>query len=470
MPIVDNTLYRTRDEIVADMAAALVDAIPDAYTGEDGVLMIVFQVEGGQLENLYLAHQLLLEDMFIQTASYDALLLHGAQFGLQPDVGVQATRTLLFSGAGGTYIPVGSEVGYDPGGGLDVIYFLTTTDGTIPDPGIPAAPSVAINAAAGNLNGTYEYAVSFVTAAGETVMGAVSAPVSPVNQQVNLTGIPIGGPGTTARNIYRDRNGIGNWRIVGTLANNTGTTFTDNVTNAAHDAAAPAPTVDTAHSVSVSAQAEDTGTAGNVTAGVITQLTDAPTDLVGVTNTTAFTGGTEPEDTEDFRQRLLSFAQNPYTGSAADLVTWAEAVDGVETATVFPNSPGPGQVTVRITGPNGTVPNSTVVTNVQNALAAQDLANVTITVTTFTAVATNVTVQVVLDSTFALADVSQSVTDAIANYINSRDVGGTVYVSGIVAAITGLPGILDVIVTTPTTNQTTAATSKRVPGTITVTT
>ena len=470
MPIADTTLYRQQQEIVADMLGQLLAAIPDAYTGDDGVLSIIFQIEAGQLENLYLAHQLLLEDMFIQTASYDALLLHGAQFGLQPNIGTQSTGTLTFEGAGGTYIPVGSEVGYDPGGGLDVIYFLTTTDGTISNPGEPSAPVAAVNTTAGNLNGTYEYMVTFVTAGGETLPSPVSNAVNPINQQVDLTGIPIGGTGTTKRRIYRDRNGIGNWRMVAEIANNTATTYTDNMTNAAHDTAAVAPVEDTAHKVTVNGQAEDTGTSGNVGIGVITELSNAPTNVIWVSNPTAFTGGTEPEDTEDFRQRLLSFAQNPYTGSAYDIQTWAEEVDGVDSATVFPNTPTAGTVTVRIAGPGGTVPDPATVTAVQDALSAKDLANATIVVSTFTAVATNVTAQVTLDSSYVLSDVMQSVTDVIANYINGLPAGGTLYISGLVAAITGLPGIVDVAITTPTTNQTTASTSKRVPGTITVTT
>lgn len=469
MPIVDTSVYRTRDEIVADMLGQLISAVPDAYTGEDGVLTMVFTIEAGQLENLYLAHQLLLEDMFIQTASYEALLLHGAQYGLQPDVGSQATGTLRFEGAGGTYIPVDSEVGYDPGAGLDVIYFLTTTDGTIPNPGSPSALTAAINATAGNLTGTYEYLVTFVTAGGETLPSPVSNAITPAAQQANLTAIPIGGAGTLSRNIYRQKNGSGNWRLIHVVADNTTTTYTDNVTDAAHDAGSLLPTDDTAHRVIVSGQAEDPGTAGNVAVGAITELTNAPTDLIGVSNTTAFVGGSEPEDTEDFRAKLLAFVQNPFTGSQSDLVTWATGVTGVESATVFPNVPGPGQVTVRISGPNGTVPDSTTIAAAQAAIAAQDLANITVIVTTFTAVPTNVSVTVTLDPAFTLSDVIQSITDAIANYINGLSVGGTVYVAGLSAAIVGLPGILDVVVTTPATNQTTAADSKRTPGTITVT-
>lgn len=468
MPIVENSMYRPQTDIVAEMIAQLLGVIPDAYTGDDGVTTIIFQIEAGQLENLYLAHQLLLEDMFIQTASYQALILHGDQFGLSPDIGDPSSGTLQFTGTGGVYIPVGSEVGYDPGDGLDVIYFLTTTDGTIPNPGNPPAPALVINATAGNLNGTYEYVVTYVTAAGESLPSPPSNPVSPVNQQINVLSIPTGGIGTTQRKLYRDKNGAQTYKLIGTITNNTVTTFTDNVTDAVAATGALAPTVDTAHAVIVSGQAEEPGTNGNVPTGVIGELTNAPTGLVDVTNTTPFAGGTEPEDTEDFRQRLLSYVQNPATGSVNDLQGWAEAVDGVDTATAFPNVPAAGSVTVRIAGPNGTVPGSDVIAAVQTALVAQDLANITIIVATFTAVPTNVSVTTTLAPGYVLTDVSQSVTDAITNYINGLDVGATLYVSGIVDAIFGLSGILDVVVTTPTSNQTTVATSKRTPGTITV--
>lgn len=468
MPILDESMYRQRFEVVAQMIAQLLAGIPDAYTGDDGIISIVFNVEAGQLENLYLANQILLEDMFIPTASYNALLLHGEQYGLDPLPGLQSAGTLEFSGPGGTYIPIGSEVGYDPGDGLDVIYFLTTTDGTIPDPGAPSAPTAAVNATAGNLTGTYEWAVSFVTATGETLTGPISNPISPSAQQANLTAIPIGGPGTTARKIYRDRNGLGNWRLVATISDNVTTTFTDNVTNAVHDANPAAPTVDTAHQVIVNGQAEDTGSDGNVGVGTITELTNAPTNLIGVINPTAFTGGTAPENTESYRERLLAFIQNPATGSANDLEMWALGVNGVETATAFPNTPSAGSVTVRITGPAGSIPGADVIAAVQDVLNAQDLANITIIVATFTAVPTNVTVVTTLDPAFTLSDVSTAVVSAITNYINGLDVGGTLYVTGIIAAVLDVPGVIDVSVTTPATNQTTASTSKRTAGTISV--
>jgi uncharacterized phage protein gp47/JayE len=469
MPITDTSMYRERAEIFAEMVANLLAAIPDAYTGDDGVAAILMQIQAGQLENLYLANQLLLEDMFIQTASYQALLYHGEQYGLSPEIGAQSTGTLTFEGAGGTYVPIASEVGYDPGGGLDVIYFQTTTDGTIPNPGTPTAPVAAVSATAGVLSGTYEYCVTFVTAAGETLPSAISNPVSPVSKQVNLTAVPLGGVGTTARNIYRDKNGDQNFRLVGTIANNTATIFTDNMSDATHDTAVQDPTVDLAHRVTVNGQSEDPGSDTNVSIGVITELTNSPTGLIDVINPTAFTGGTEPEDTEAFRSRLLAYVQNPHSGSPNDLEMWAEQVDGVESATAFPNTPAPGSVTVRITGPGGTVPPAQTVTDVQTALAAQDLANITIIVSTFTSVSTDVTVDVTTDPAYTLGDVTPAVQVAISSYINNLEVGATMYLSGIIDAVVGQPGVIDIVVTTPTTNQTTAATSKRVAGTITVT-
>lgn len=469
MAIPDDAMLRTRDDILAEMISTLSGAISNVYLGEDGVISIVFSIEAGQLEALYYANQLLLEDSFITTASLAALLRYGDQYGISTSDGTFSEGTLLFQGAGGTYIPIGTEVGYDPGDGLDVIYFETSSDGTIPNPGDPSAPSAGILASAGNLTGLYEYVVTFVTSAGETLASPESNAVNPVAQQVRLTNIPVGGPGTISRRIYRDKNGAGTFRQIVEIANNTATTYDDNIADGVMNAGSLVPTEDTAHQITVDGQSQTQGVESNVAAGVITELTNAPATLTDVTNPTPFTGGSDAEDTESFRRKLLDYIQNPQTGSAADLKTWAEQIDGVGTATVFPNSPGPGQVTVRITGENGAIPSSDLIATVQDALDTRDLANITIIVTSFTAVPTNVTVDVTTTSTYTLSDVTPSIQTAITNYINGLDVEESLLLAGIIDAVFGLPGVADVVVTTPATNQTTASGSKRTPGTITVT-
>jgi hypothetical protein len=94
-----------------------------------------------------------------------------------------------------------------------------------------SAPTVAVNATAGNLNGTYYYTTTFVTASGETDYGTVSASVSPVNQEVNLTNIPTGPAGlVVARKIYRTTGSGSVWGpfyYVTTINDNSTTSYTD---------------------------------------------------------------------------------------------------------------------------------------------------------------------------------------------------------------------------------------------------
>ncbi len=116
----------------------------------------------------------------------------------------------------------------------------------------PGAPTVAVNATAGNLNGTYLYKATFCTGYkdsdatvrinGETAGGTTSVSVSPVNQQVNLSNIPVGPTGTVARRIYRTAAGgaDGTQKLVTTINDNITTSWTDNLADASLGAAVPA--------------------------------------------------------------------------------------------------------------------------------------------------------------------------------------------------------------------------------------
>src|SRR5579859_3043496 len=139
----------------------------------------------------------------------------------------------------------------------------------------PAAAVVA-SGAAGLPNGTYRCQVTFVNALGETT-GSADAIVTVASQQIPWSSIPLGQAGTTARNLYRvletatdaakltesatvsvgtaipsaDTGALGETasitqavklgqlRLVTTLADNTTTTFTDNVADAALGAGIP---------------------------------------------------------------------------------------------------------------------------------------------------------------------------------------------------------------------------------------
>lgn len=470
MPLEGDVLFQSREEVVASILARWQDLVPDIWLGEDGNIRLFTEVYAAVAENVYLACQLFSEDMYIVTANPQALQQYGTQYGNPQKVGIKATGSLLFSGAGGTYVPISTEVSYEVGGGLDPLYFFTTADGTIPNPGIPTAPSAADAGTVGNPNGTYRYAVTFVTASGETLAGPPSLGVSVASKQIAVSSIPVGSTGTISRRLYRELNGSGDFKLVTTIANNTATTYTDNALEAS--LGGTPPTLSTAERITLAAEAEDFGVQYNVAPTTITDLVDAPDGVVSVSNAAAFTGGQDPEDVDTFRDRLITTIRGPGSGSATDLKRWAEEVDGVDVATVFTNdnlgTPTNGHSTIRISGPGGTVPPTTVVDAVTAVLADKDLANIILHVTTFTAQSTNVTVTVTLESGYVLADVQQSVSDAISSYIRELNVGETLYITGIVAAVVGLPGVADVAVSLPGSNQTTAASTKRVPGVITV--
>ncbi len=128
-------------------------------------------------------------------------------------------------------------------------FFGLVTLAQIAAPSAPAAALVS-PAAAGNVeNGAHSYKVTFVAGSTETEGGAKSDPVTVVDKTANgkvvLTGIPVStDAGVTARNVYRTVAGAdpavaANFLLLTTIANNTATTFTDNVADGSLGVAAP---------------------------------------------------------------------------------------------------------------------------------------------------------------------------------------------------------------------------------------
>lgn len=109
----------------------------------------------------------------------------------------------------------------------------------------PGAPTVALaGAGAGNVdNGVHRYLVTFVTTTGETDAGTVSAAVTvadkTANGKVALSAIPLGSSIVTSRKIYRTVAGGSTYLLLATIADNTTTTYTDNIADASLGAGAP---------------------------------------------------------------------------------------------------------------------------------------------------------------------------------------------------------------------------------------
>lgn len=104
----------------------------------------------------------------------------------------------------------------------------------------PDVPTVALASpvAPGNVdNGAHRYRLTFVTSDGETNGGDVTAPITVVDKTINghivVSNIKPGGALVTARRIYRTKAGLDVFYLVATIADNTTTTYNDNIADAA---------------------------------------------------------------------------------------------------------------------------------------------------------------------------------------------------------------------------------------------
>ena len=152
----------------------------------------------------------------------------GSKLDFLPAQFVAADRWLFLSPVGLNDTPL--KIAYDT---------LTVTNWGIQPPA--AGPAVAATGV-GVLNfAGYQYTVTFgVNQGGTTIQesspapsASLQAPISIVNQQAALTAIPVSpDPQVNERNIYRLDSG-GQFRLVHTIADNTTTTYTDNLADSA---------------------------------------------------------------------------------------------------------------------------------------------------------------------------------------------------------------------------------------------
>lgn len=138
------------------------------------------------------------------------------------------------------------------------IYYNDSSSEPIANPETPVAscnlpapdldPLASVTATPGAPDGVYVYAVSFLRAEGETPLGPESGPVDATGGfTVEMTSLPVGPVGTTARRIYRSPSSAAprTWRLALEVTNNDEIpipTPVDNISDAAiATAAEPAP-------------------------------------------------------------------------------------------------------------------------------------------------------------------------------------------------------------------------------------
>ncbi|KAJ51093.1 putative phage protein gp47/JayE [Clostridium tetanomorphum] len=104
-------------------------------------------------------------------------------------------------------------------------------------------------------------------------------------------------------------------------------------------------------------------------------ITVLPVQILGVSkvyNATAVEGGSEKEDDESLRNRLLQKAQSPPAcGNKQDYINWAKEIEGVKNAKVIPLWNGPGAVRVVLYGKNGEPIDNSLLNKVKKYIDAE---------------------------------------------------------------------------------------------------
>lgn len=124
------------------------------------------------------------------------------------------------------------------------------------------------------------------------------------------------------------------------------------------------------------------GTAGNISAYAIKQIriSDAITGIE-VSNPKPFAGGTNEEDDESFRHRILEKIQRPYTsGNCNDYIRWAKQVSGVGNALCVSCWNGNGTVKVIVLSSTGGIPDDVIINNVIEYIEEQRPIGASVTV------------------------------------------------------------------------------------------
>jgi hypothetical protein len=121
---------------------------------------------------------------------------------------------------------------------------LITVQGTIQSKalgGAPTAPTLAVNTGGSVDVGAHTYAITFVSANGETKAGTTAAATTTSgNQTIALTSISTGPAGTSARKIYRSKVGTTSpLFLVTTLNDNSTTSYNDSVADSTLPATQP---------------------------------------------------------------------------------------------------------------------------------------------------------------------------------------------------------------------------------------
>ena len=191
----------------------------------------------------------------------------------------------------------------------------------------------------------------------------------------------------------------------------------------------------------VDVEAQYTGRRYNIESGLITTVVTYFSSGISVTNSSAFTGGSDDETDAQLRERLISSFSKLSNGlNYAYYKKLAESVDGVYSANVSEIQQGSRTMNVYVAGKGAAADNSTIA-EVQSLMNENRIPGVYIMVVSAILTSKNVSVALTIKNGYSVPKTLSTVTAAIREHFEGMRVGQSFIAAELGAKIIAVPGV-----------------------------
>ena len=217
------------------------------------------------------------------------------------------------------------------------------------------------------------------------------------------------------------------------------------------------------------AEALEAGGGGNAVAGAVRFLTACPVAVTACTNPAAFSGGSDAEDDETLRRRVLeSYRRLPNGATAAWYEQTAMSHDGVAAARAVGRARGIGTVDVYIAGESG-LPGAALLEEVRADLRERREIAVDVAVKAPAAVPVNVSAAIAVGENADFGEVKARAELAISTLFTGRMLGRPVLLAELGSRLYALEGVENCRLSAPAADLAADSAVLPVLGTLTVT-
>jgi len=221
--------------------------------------------------------------------------------------------------------------------------------------------------------------------------------------------------------------------------------------------------------VETAAEALEPGRGGNVSARAITLMSAMPGGVLRCTNPEPFSGGTDAEDDESLRARILeSYQRLPNGANAAFYEQTAMSHEGVAAAVAVGRARGIGTVDVCVAAPGG-LPSAELLAEVEADLQAKREIAVDVDVIAPTVRTVDITAALAVEEGADFAAVEAAAEAALTNWFTGQRLGKSVLLAELGDVLYHVEGVKNFHITAPAADWAGETTTLPMLGTLTLT-